>query len=273
MWRFIREITASLGCVAITGVLLGIIMSHRQLKSFYQNELGELIFGHKFLRARTDIADVWRRVSNTLFCSKFPAINDKLLDIVSKTYLSSEMVTYYDDYENIIKIEWDSQNPDFIIVTDEASFRLIADSEKEFPFSQDHWAGVGDNADANEYYSTMYASVDYKPHEEIKGAIVDGKLHTKWETKLSGSKEYHITKKATKRYNFAKDYYLGFRAKYITNNLKTTIIHPDDMDVICIERGTQYDFKCDYFTPTCCEFQYKGLILPRQGYVIILNKK
>lgn len=66
---------------------------------------------------------------------------------------------------------------------------------------------------------------------------------------------------------------LAVRAKYIVRNLSVTFNHPNDMDVSFICRGTSEDYKPVKNDKTSEEYSYKGLILPRQGYIVCTQKE
>ena len=81
-----------------------------------------------------------------------------------------------------------------------------------------------------------------------------------------------IKKISTPIYNINEDYYIGFRAKYIVNRLRVCLDYPDDIDVIFTCRGTQLDFEDVNNSKRRIEKKYKGIILPRQGYIFALQK-
>ena len=89
---------------------------------------------------------------------------------------------------------------------------------------------------------------------------------------LSGSLKYEIKYTREKVYNLDEDYYLGLRAKYITNNLRVCLELPDDIEAIFTCRGTQKDFEDVKNTKNAIEKKYKGIVLPRQGYIFALRK-
>ena len=49
---------------------------------------------------------------------------------------------------------------------------------------------------------------------------------------MEGFTKYSIEYTRTKTYNLNEDFYIGFRAKYIVNKLRVSLIYPDDLDVI-----------------------------------------
>ena len=70
-----------------------------------------------------------------------------------------------------------------------------------------------------------------------------------------------------------KRYIIGFRPKYIVNKLRVCLNLPDDIDAIFTCRGTQQDFEDIPTNSKRIEKKYKGIILPRQGYIFVLRVK
>ena len=94
------------------------------------------------------------------------------------------------------------------------------------------------------------------------------------EIELKCSTKYDIQYTREKIYNIDDDYYIGFRPKYIVNKLRVCLNLPDDIEAIFTCRGTQHDFD-DITTGSSkrIEKKYKGIILPRQGYIYALHIK
>lgn len=261
------------GNILITGVLLGFISSHRHIKHFYRQDLNEVLFGEKFLQQRRDIADIWQKVSIALFKSRFPGINRSLMKTIQSTYLTSEYASYYEDFMIHVKVEWATPDKKFINVTDTIEYVLIADTDKEISFPQKNWIRVKED-DADKVYSRMTIFVDGEEVEKCEGKMNGaGVLYLACNLQMSGKTRYEIRRIIEKRYNIEEDDYLGYRATFLTHNLTVTVAHEPDMHLTFIERGTENDFKERKLDENCCEYRYKGLILPRQGYVILLTKK
>lgn len=90
--------------------------------------------------------------------------------------------------------------------------------------------------------------------------------------KLHGANKYSIKYKREKEYDLKTDFILGFRAKYIVNGLRVRIDCPEDISLFFTCRGTQNDFEDLNTKKHSIEKKYKGIILPRQGYICALQK-
>lgn len=266
-----KEILIKLGDVLVIGVILGYLSNASQFLGIFKKDLQDIIYGKEFLRTRTDIQPLWDNISKELFKNKFPKIHKDLLDTVSG-YLPKDEVSFYDDYEAHLKIEWQNKDMGIISVTDEVEFTLIAETDNEFTYPLKTWTSVKNQT---EYYSQLLSfSVNSKQIALDAGttSYEDGRLCTLHKFKLRGHTKYEIKYSRKKIYNINEDYYIGFRAHYIVNKLRVSLEHPEDISAEFICRGTAKDF-IDAATPTRnkIEKKYKGIILPRQGYIFALK--
>jgi len=263
------------GEIVSIGVLLGFLSNHKQITNSYKKEIFDIIYEDKFLKTRKDIESIWEKVSKIMFKSKFPKISGELLKSIKEIYFPVDQVSYYNDYDAITEINWASDDHKFIIVKDKIYFDLLTDSKDKFIFPLDNWITI-DDLDDDEYYTKLEEyKVNGKDAIIIKNTITkeNNKSHLHVDIELKGCEKYEVTKIITKKYSVEKDFHIGFRAKYITNRLAVKLIHPKDMDVCFIENGTINDFLTLISNGTYCEYKYKGLILPRQGYFFILKPK
>lgn len=266
-----KEILIKLGDVLVIGVILGYLSNASQFLGIFKKDLQDIIYGKEFLKTRTDIQPLWENVSKEMFKNKFPKIHKDLLDTVSG-YLPKNEVSFYDDYEAHIKIEWQDKERGIISVTDEVEFTLIAETENEFTYPLKTWTSVKNKTDCEAQLLSF--SVNNNPFEYGEGVktVEDGRICTKYEFKLNGYTRYDIKYSRRQIYNINDDYYIGFRAHYIVNKLRVSLEHPEDISAEFICRGTTKDF-IDAATPTRnkIEKKYKGIILPRQGYIFALK--
>ena len=54
--------------------------------------------------------------------------------------------------------------------------------------------------------------------------------------------------------------------------MRIQLFHPADMKILFVNRATAKGFELNNNTDTFKEYEYKGLILKHQGYIIILNR-
>ena len=102
---------------------------------------------------------------------------------------------------------------------------------------------------------------------------IEGSLCQEQQLTLQGNTKYEIKYTREKTYNINYDYYVGFRAKYIVNKLRVCLDLPNEIDAIFTCRGTQNEFDDISNNDNRIEKKYRGLVLPRQGYIFALKRK
>jgi hypothetical protein len=269
-----KEIFIELGKISLIGVLFDFVSRSAQFMGIFKKDLEDIVYATKFLKIRNDINIIWENVSKVLFKSKFPAISHDLLETIKSIYFPLKEISYYSDYNFSINLEWDSEDKQFIKVTQKLAFDLLAETKEKFIFDTTNWINV-ESLSKEEYY---IKTTEYLVNKSAAKVVnVEEKLNgndfsTKIEIELFGSEKYNISRKVEKRYNIEKDYHIGFKAKYIVNNLRVQMFYPKDLSVCFLERGTTKEFKDGNTRNGYLERHYKGLILPKQGFFILLKK-
>lgn len=271
----LREILIKVGDVLVIGVVIGFIANAAQFLRLFKMELQNVVYGKEFIGKQKDVSDIWETISKQLFKNKFPRIHSDFLKVI-KSYFPNNEVSYYNDYEAHIIIEWHNSCNNLIKVLESVSFELVAESEDKFLYPLKNWTHVKDEeAYENKIISFM---VNGKTPKTTQSKVYkDGEDKCVEEiVELKGSKTYKVEYTRAKIYNIYDDHYLGFRAKYIVKDLRVYLECPDDIDAQFICRGTTEDFSDitkGLSTNNRIGKRYCGIILPRQGYIFALQKK
>lgn len=268
----LREILLKVGDVFVIGVVVGFVANAAQFLRLFKQELQNIVYGKEFIGKQKDVSDIWDTVSKQLFKNKFPRIHAEFLSVI-KSYFPKDEVSYYDDYETHIKIEWHDCCRDLIKVTDSVRFNLIAESEDKFVYPLITTTCVKDK---ETYHNELALTVNGKQpkHITIEETTSGNEICQTQKIELKGSKKYEIEYTRTKMYSLKDDHFIGFRAKYIVKDLRVCLEYPDDIDAQFICRGIQKEFR-DVIrgqSKNKIEKRYSGIILPKQGYVFALQK-
>lgn len=287
--QYIKEISKWGSATLLSGVIVGFMTTYAQFRGLFKNELEDVIYKYEFLRKRRDIAEIWESVSKVLFDSKFPEISNDLLKIIKEKYLPIEHISYCRDSDTMITISWDNKEQKLIRVIQEESFEIITFSDNEFSFSglftvdvnptfsdieENRFEELNNLIDCNIVINECKVNdVDY-PFSERK-YLKDSVLSCNLNIILRGSECYRVKRRMTKVYNINHDYNIGFRAKTVLNNSRVRVFNEifEDIELTFISRGTLNDFKELKKRDNYLEYEYKGLILQKQGYIIILKQK
>ena len=270
-----KEIIIKIADVLVIGVIIGYLSNAAQFLGVFKQDLQDIIYGKEFLSKRNDITPLWETVSKELFKSKFPAISKELLSLIKSNYFPVNEINYYDDYDVNIEITWADEAHQYLLVKDTRTFDLIAETPNRFELPFGSWTNVKDVPKALYYSEVKKYTINEKEARIIdeKKIVENDVLYHEVIAELKGSTKYEITQVREKKYLFDRDYDISFRAKYIIHKLKVRLCIPDDLEATFLCRGTAEDFKDVNSKENCLEKRYKGLILPRQGYVFILKRK
>lgn len=275
--KVLFRILEKAGDLILISSIISFLIDSAEYLGVFKKELEDVIYDTNFLKKRNDIESVWVKVSDVLFQSKFPEISQKLMMAVKNYYSTDDglKLNYYDDYRNIYTIKYDEQNQDIIHVENKTSFLLKVEDEKEFDFPMRYWTCVEENNQGSVETVMESISVNGDRLTNIKDPIktyTDGMICFEFKIKLKGHREYRIQQVRKNKYNIKEDNYLGFRARWLVNDMRVQVFHPNDMKILFINRATANGFQSNCCTDTFKEYECKGLILKHQGYIIILNK-
>ena len=267
-----KEIFIKVGDVLVIGVLIGYLSNAAQFLGIFKKDLHDIIYGKEFLYKRKDLDQVWETVSKGMFKNKFPSIHKELLKTING-YFPNEAISYFHNYDIDIIVEWEDRSTGIIKVTEDVSYDLIADSEDKFEHQFSTASTITDEAtckteikliQVNQKDPKVVSDKHYKENECICHKIAIA---------LKGSKKYAIHFIREKTYCIYDDYFIGFYARYIVDDLKVSLEHPEDIAVSFVHRGTQEKYEDLKINNKKISKKYKGIILPKQGYIFALMPK
>lgn len=270
------RISIKIADVLVIGVVLGFVTNAAQFIGIFKQDLQDIIYGKEFVKQRKDIYPLWENLSKELFKNKFPTLHKELLKTVNG-YLPQDEVSYYSDYEVHTSIEWIDKEKGIIKLTDRVAFDLIAETTDKIPYPIKTWTTIKNKQEYKNQITQIFVNnIKLKP-DELKFISekkdIEGSLCQEHQLMLHGSTKYEIKYTREKTYNIDDDYYVGFRAKYIVNKLRVCLDLPDEIDAIFTCRGTQKDFEDVNNNNNRIEKRYRGIVLPRQGYIFALKRK
>ena len=270
----LREILIKVGDVLVIGVVIGFIANAAQFLRLFKTELQNIVYGKEFIGKQKDVSIIWETVSKQLFKNKFPHIHSDFLKVI-KSYFPNNEVSYYNEYEVHIIVTWHDSCTNLIKVQENVSFELVAESEDKFYYPLKNWTRIK-NKGTYENKITSFVVNGVTPKKTQSKEYLDGENTCIEELiELRGSKTYKVEYIREKIYSIYDDHYIGFRAKYIVKDLRVYFECPDDIDCQFLCRGTTEDFSdiTKGLKTNRVEKRYRGIILPRQGYVFALQRK
>lgn len=280
---FLYLFLTNMGQVIFISVLFSFLSTSAEFYGMFRKMIEDVVYTPGYIKKRVDIEDIWERTSEALFNSKFPTISHTFLDAIKRYYIPINEINFYNDYRIIIEIEWLDDEKKWLKITYTVDFELHAINEKEFDFKSRSWTNITDGEklrteDCSSTYTTMTSIREYcvngKKVEPVKIGEEfreDDKIET-FSLKLSGEKVYKIKQIIEKTMCLEVDNFCSFNCKWLVNNMNVQMFYPTDMKVNFVSKGTAEDFNFVNKRPGFLQYEYKGLILRSQGYLMILTK-
>lgn len=262
--------------VVVMSALVSFLVDSVEFMGVFKRALEDIIYDSKFLKKRKDIEDIWTKVSKELFKSKFPQISDSLMKAVKRYYEPGDglKLTYYNDYVNTYTLKLDQNDKNILYIENEISFTLNVEDKDDFVFPMTSWTCVSKE---NQDQATLECNpviVNGKPEkaEVSKPTYENGMVRYDHKLKLGGATEYKIKQTINKKCNLKEDNYIGFKARWLVNNMRVQVFFPKELDILFVNRGVMGEYSSkekDCFR----EYEYKGLILKHQGYILTIIPK
>lgn len=273
-----HTILKSIGVALLgSGVFTAIIKSDQYSKVF-SDVIGEVIWSKKFIERRSDKKAMWSMISKVIYEEKFPLISDEIEDIITTEYFPTSHEYYIENYELTYNIS--NVNDDFwkhsellkVTVKTSPSYTSIM-----YPFitaidlpDENIADDLTDYIIEELYINGTLQDPDYPAYTKDEKY-----LNHRLTLNLSGSDTYNVLLKRTKILCKKSNPDKTFFAKNIIKNLKVTIMIDAGINFAFKKMGTVKNFMCQdpivNNNIKVLTYNYNGLILPHQGFVIIFK--
>ena len=267
--------------IAISGVT-SFFLRLTQYNRIYQHALEEVIYSKTFLARRSDLLEIWKNVSTSLFESRFPEIHTPLLDIIINKYFpSDDNVSYYTDIKQHLLIKWkDDKRDNTIEIEEKIDLMVHTVNNNKTPYQTRYKVITGnsgpirDNQQIIKVYEYKVDDVSFIDKKDIfKLTQSDGIVTFETNTELPGGKKvYHVVQSVKRLQKLSVDDFLSYSARYLIYDMDVEVEHPTDLKVALYGSGTVEKFKPMYERPEHKRWTYSGLILRQQGYIMTFNK-
>lgn len=262
--------------VIVMSALVSFLVDSVEFMGVFKRALEDIIYDTKFLKKRNDIDEIWVKVSKELFKSKFPQISNQLMQTVRKYYEPGDglKLTYYNDYVNTYTLTFDEKDKNIIHLVHDVSFTLNVEDKKGFDFPMTLWTCVseGNKDKVSLVCDNVTVNGEAAKAEVSEPKYEDGALKYDYKLQLKGSTEYKIKQKITKEYSLKDDNFIGYKARWLVNGMRVKVFHPKELGILFVNRGVMGKFSKEE-KEDFKEYEYKGLILKHQGYILTIIPK
>lgn len=267
------------GQTCLIGTVFSVISKTTYFVDYISDILEEIIYTSGHIDKRKDKEEIWERVTESLFVDKIPGLHHEISETIKQNYIPQSTISYYNNYRLVIKMKWADREKHILCCTEKYYFDLHTIDNKEFVFERTSWypktnkslVNGGERRIVSYKVNGVDKTDDLKP-EKVNNGPDEEKCFV-YNIKLKGSTLYHIEQCTERYFCLDEDNFIGFRAKWLVNNMDVRISHPKGIKLKYIPRGTTVSFNIVKKEDDCLDIDYKGLILRGQGYIILLNIK
>lgn len=267
-------IVKGIGDLIIIGVLFGFLSTHDTIVNNYHKRLVDLFYGSDHLKDVKNISQVWDNVTEALIASRFPAnIKDKMFAQIKEAYLPEGSSYYYEDYVCHNVVSWKNDTKTCVEVKGTTKMNVFPIDSTPVVLTYTFCSN-----DVNEYKIDdvkLYCDDEVLTTQPEEYNDNEGYTCKKYSYTLpAGRESYHVKRIVTKSYNLKKDgSFISVIAHAVTHNMQAILHHPDDMDVQFLEMGTCKPFETLFKQPTSCGHKFDGIVLRKQGFCFLMEKR
>ncbi|SKD06152.1 hypothetical protein SAMN05660461_3324 [Chitinophaga ginsengisegetis] len=270
----IKIYIAGIGSTLLSSGIFAVLLKSMQFMGVFKDELVNIIYKADYLNHRTDLAEIWENVSKVVFKNKFPKISKEITEDVRNIYFPTQHVLYYDNYQQTLEIELIDEENDIIKVTQYSRYTVYPTDRKE-KFTHIASNRIKFNKDRAEIdFKIVEFNINSKKYSPyVTEYISSNDLLTTYSVDLKHEDVYKFETKIEKKYSLKFDNIIGLMKDFLIRNFELKVFLKGNLKLSFISAGTLQPFvKNTYSNSACYEFHYKGLIYPKQGYVLIIEK-
>jgi len=271
-WNSLFKIS---GTTILASGVFSFMVKYGRFAKIFKDELLEIIYGSTYLEQQKNIFEIWERVSKVLFNNKFPGISDHIIADVKNTYFPTTHVLYYNDFAQTLQIELLDKTTEKIKVWQHSRFEIFPVQQNEAFDLKGTNTLLFDNAPSEVSFRIVNFKVNGEMVSTDHNEVLNGqKVVSNYNIPLSGHSSYKVELDIEKEYSLKHDNIIGVMRDYLIHNFNLKILLKGDIGIDFYPVGTLNAFVKDRVsTNTYQEYDYKGIIYPRQGYLLFLKIK
>jgi len=284
---WIYDYSKNIGSLTMSSaVFMGLVKSYQFLKIF-KEELSKIIYGKEFFGEREHLEEAWVNISKQLCKQKFSKISTDLFKTIENYYLPINHDFYYTENSLEAHIEYDEDNPGYIVITEEYCYTINTDDADCFNIEFTSKTPFSNEDNKITSYKLLEFKINDKPLEfedtelkihETTSKINNKNLNVSFKHKHHCEKnltKYKIYRKQQKIYSIKENPYKMFTAFWIYKNFKFTLTYPTNMVFEWEGVGVQNKWKLTRDKKKnfkILKAEYNGLLFKKQGFVMFFKE-
>jgi hypothetical protein len=277
-----HEVLMLLAQVILVGGLVGTLTNSLKYIGIFKEAVADVVHGKDFLQSRSDLPELWKRVTSVLCQEKFPQLADRLHGDVLANFLPAKKDFYYSNYFRECTLSFEGEQRDIVTIHEEIEFDLHpARREMEIPYTYRSWC---DSRTPREVALVSGLRLfiddvdqgDVLKEEEYEDEFGGKGLSQSYLVPLSGQEVYKIRRHMTRRLQIDRDpviefssdeFILGCTVKFrsataeivpVFQSVGTDKFHDKSI-------GRKGDLKVYRTLPS--------LMFPKQGYILFVQRQ
>ena len=213
------------------------IIISKEFDQVLSNKLEVLALSDDYLLKRSDLDDIWARVSICKYEQKFPQLKDAIKEKLENDLFHENNLSYY--YENFrTQINYELISDNIVKIVEISNFTIISSSTD--PIIMDFWISTDDveETGSTEKIYTKYIpercksdGVQLNIKEVNNNMSTDIKYFKTFNAELKGKKEYEVERSVEMTQNLDVDRVFSFSSNRIIDNLSIKLNSCDNLNI------------------------------------------
>lgn len=270
-----KDFWAGLGKTILASGIFALLLKTVQFMGVFKEELSKVVYDPKFLANRKDLEEIWEGVSKVLFKNKFPKISKEVTHDIGHLYFPTDHVLYYDDYKQIIEIEMIDSHKEIVKVMQHSTFYVYPKSKTE-KFLHKTSNDIQFEKDRSEvsFDIKKFLINGEEKSPTVTTSVDKTTLKTFYEIELKGEDFYKFETCIEKKYSLIYDNAVGTIKDFLIHDFSLKLHLKGGIKIDFYNVGTLKKFKIVGVTnENYREYEYTGMIYPKQGYLFFIKKK
>lgn len=274
-----KEVCTSIGKVTLASGIISFLLRAMQIMGMVREELTHIIYDTSYLEKRTDLHEIWDKVSHAMFKNKFPKIKSDITNDVKHTYLPTDHILYYDNFKQLLEINLINKENETIKVIQNTNFDVYYDlTESKFPYESTNRINFNLSEDEVSFKVNSFKingkPVQYKVEQSTENNCLNSKVSVILYQK---EEKYHFETVIVKTYSLKNDNLIAMCRNKMIHNCEIDVLLKGRLSIVFRSCGTLKEFitlkATDNDEEIYRKFTYNGMIYPKQGYMMFIKIK
>jgi hypothetical protein len=276
-----HEATKALGQAILVSGVVGCLLSSMRYIGIFQDAVHDVVYGVVHLKTRTDIPDVWSRVTSIICQDKFPTLTQQLYPSILKNYLPSDKNFIYSAFNRECVLDWADKANNIVSWTEHLEI-ILTPSSKEESINYKYTCRTDSrtprdlakiHVDLLRINNTTYEHDNIVKEEDYDDELEKKGLRSSYAISLTGDAEYKINRVLKRKICLAHDPVMEYGSiQFICAATVKVRSETPDLRAVFVSVGNE-QFEDKRFGPTySIHKELKGALIPNQGYIIFIQR-